>query len=72
MKWAGIGGTQTQKEVVPKKHTLFIQVEKYFKDVNQDQKVAPDLLESIMKPSGLVKEELRRILFKIVQFRSKI
>ena len=31
-----------------------------------------DLLESIMKPYGLVKEELRRILFKMSQLEQNI
>ena len=32
----------------------------------------PDLLESIIQPPGLVKDELRQKLFKIDQFGSKI
>ena len=32
----------------------------------------PDLLEAIMQPPGLVKEELRQKLFKIIQIESKI
>ena len=43
--------------------------EKYIEDVKQEEKDVPDLLESIMKGSGLVKEELRLILFKMSQFR---
>ena len=34
-------------------------------DVKQDHKIVPDLLESIMKPTDPIKEELRRILFKM-------
>ena len=39
---------------------------------NRMKKGVLDLLESIMKPSGLVKEELRRISAQTGQFRSKI
>ena len=47
-------------------------MEKYFEDARQDEKHVPDLLESIIQPPGLVKEELRQKLFKIDQFGSKI
>ena len=47
-------------------------MEKYIEDAKQGQKVAPDLVESIMKGSGLVKEELRQNLFKMTKFMSKI
>ena len=40
--------------------------------VKQDRKDVSDLLESIMRPPRLVKEELRRILFKMDQFSPKI
>ena len=58
-------GPHTQKEVVPKKNHFFV-IEKYIEDVKQGQKVAADLLEAIMKAPGLVKEELRLILFKMI------
>ena len=47
-------------------------MEKCFEDVRQDEKHMPDLLESIIQPPGLVKEDLRPKLFKIDQFESKI
>ena len=47
-------------------------MEKYIEDVNQRQKVDTDLSESIMRPTDPVKEELRRILMKMSQFRSEI
>ena len=47
-------------------------MEKYIEDVKQDEKHVPDLLEPIMRPTCLVKEELRPILFKMSQFGSKI
>ena len=53
------------------KKTLFL-IEKYIEDARQDEKHVPDLLEAIMKPKDLVKEELRQKLSKIDQFGSKI
>ena len=47
-------------------------MEKYIEDARQEEKDVPDLLEAIMRPTCLVKEELRPILFKISQFGSKI
>ena len=39
----------------------YLVMEKYMEDVKQDEKHVPDLLEPIMKGSGLVKEALRVI-----------
>ena len=50
----------------------FFVIEKYVVDVTQKQKGVPDLVESIIRPTDLVKEELRRILFKMSQYRSEI
>ena len=47
-------------------------MEKCFEDARQDEKHVPELLESIMRPTDPVKEELRQKLFKITQFGSKI
>ena len=47
-------------------------MEKYIEDVRQEEKDVPDLLEAIMGPTCLVKDELRPILFKMIQFRSDI
>ena len=58
------------KEVVPKRTTLFV-IEIYVEDVKQDEKHVPDLLESIIRPTFFVKEQLRPILFKMDQFRPK-
>ena len=60
-----------KKEVVPLKKTCFC-YRKHIEDVNQDQKTAPDLLESMIRFTRLAKEELQRILMKMNQFRSKI
>ena len=61
----------TKKQKTISKIYVFL-IEKYFEDTRQDEKHVPDLLESIMRPSDPVKEELRQKLFKIDQFDSKI
>ena len=58
------------KLTLRKRH--FFLIEKYTEDVRQSEKHVPDLLEAIIQPPGLVKEELRPILFKMDQIRSKI
>ena len=47
-------------------------MEKYIEDARQREKDVPDLLESIMRRTCLVKEELRPNLMKMNQFRPKI
>ena len=64
-------GWDTQKEVLPKKKIRFC-YRKYVEDVKQDVKSVPDLVESIIRPTDPVKEELRRISCKMGQFRPKI
>ena len=61
----------TKRKLALRKRNLFV-IEKYVKEVRQGQKIDPDLLESIMKLSDPVKETLRRISFKLSQFRSRI
>ena len=46
--------------------------EQYIEDVKQDEKHVLDLLESIMRPTDPVKEELRPILFEMTTIRSEI
>ena len=53
-----------KKQKTISKGCLFL-MEKCFEDVRQDEKHVPDLLESIIQPPDLVKEELRPNLFKI-------
>ena len=60
-----------KKQVDFIKKTVLV-IEKYIEDVKQEEKDVPDLLESIMRPTCLVKDELRAILFKISQFRPEI
>ena len=63
--------THTKKQkTISKRHVFLMQ--KCFEDARQDDKHAPDLLESIMRPTDPVKEELRQKLFKMIQFGSKI
>ena len=64
-------GTRNKQEVVPKKKTFFC-YRKIYEDARQDEKHAPDLLESIMRPKLPVKEELRPNSFKMSQIISKI
>ena len=73
MGWRGwaSGDAETKRKLCPRKRHFFV-IEKYIEDVKQKEKDVPDLVESITKGSGLVKEELRRILFKMGQFRPKI
>ena len=47
-------------------------MEKYSEDARQDEKHVPDLLESIMRPTDPVKDELRQKLSKMTQFEAKI
>ena len=61
----------TKKQVHPIKKTLSV-IEKYVEDVKQDEKHVLDLLEPIMRPTFFVKEELRMILFKVMQITFKI
>ena len=56
------GGPHTQKEVNPGEKTLFC-CRKYVEDDKHHVKNVPDLLESRMKPTDPVKEELWRMLF---------
>ena len=63
--------THTKKQKTISKRHVFL-IEKYNEDVRQDEKHVPDLLESIMRPTDPVKEELRQKLFKIDQLGSKI
>ena len=58
------------KNNISKRHVFLI--EKCFEGARQNEKHVPDLLESIMRPTDPVKEELRQKLFKIDQFESEI
>ena len=69
MDWRDVGDVWHQ--VDPKKKTIFL-IEKCIEDARQDEKHTPDLMESIMRPTDPVKDELRQKLFKIYQISSKI
>ena len=60
-----------KRELYPRKRHFFL-MEKYIEDARQDEKHVPDPLESIMRPTDPVKDELRQKLFKIDHFGSKI
>ena len=47
-------------------------MEKYIEDARQEAKDVPDLLEAIMRPTCLIKEELRQNVFKMNQSRPEI
>ena len=49
--------------------TCFCYRKKYVEDAKQDQKIAPDLVESIVRPTDHVKESLQRKIMKMHQFR---
>ena len=62
--------TDTKRKLSLRKiHAFFI--DKYVEDVTQGEKSVPDLLESTMRPTDPVKEELRRNLCKMAQFIPK-
>ena len=62
-------GTHKKKLYLRKTHVFVI--ERYIEDAKQEEKDVPDLVESIIRLTGLVKEELRNILMKMSQFRHK-
>ena len=70
MGWIPQGADTKRKWYLRKRH--FFVMEKYIEDSRQEEKDVPDLLEAIMRPTCLVKEELRPILFKISQVGSEI
>ena len=68
-KWVEGGGHQvtpnTKRKLYIRKIHFFV-IEKYVEDAKQAEKDVPDLLEPIMRPTCLVKEELRPNLFKMI------
>ena len=68
----GLDGLETcpPQLTLIKRHSFVI--EKGVEGVKQDEKHIPDLLEPIMRPTCLVKEELRPNLSKIDQFSREI
>ena len=70
-KWVGGVSGHGPKKLTLRKTDMFV-LEKRIEDVKPDQKPVPDLVESIMRPTDPVKEELRIILFKMNQYRPEI
>ena len=64
-------GRDTKRKLYLRKRHFFV-IEKYIEDARQEEKDVPDLLEAIMRPTCLVKEELRQHLFNMTKFRAKI
>ena len=62
--------THKKQKIISNIH--FFLMERYFEDVRQDEKHVLDLLESIMRPTVPVKDELRQKLFKVDKFGTKI
>ena len=60
-----------KKTVVPRVIHVYV-IENHVRDIIQDQKIVPDLLESTMMPCDPVKEDVWRILFKMGNPRLKI
>ena len=61
----------TKRKLYLRKNNCFV-MEKYIEDARQEEKDVRDLLEAIMRPTCLVKEELRQKLSKLGQFRPEI
>ena len=60
----------TKKHKTISKRQFFL-IEKYIEDARQEGKHVPDLLEAIIQPPGLVKEELWPICLKCVKLDPK-
>ena len=61
-------GRDTKRKLTLRKRHFFA-IEEYIEDVKQEEKHVPDLLESIMRPTDPVKDELRQKTMKMNQFR---
>ena len=70
MGWKGYSAVGPLQLTLRKRD--FFLIGKYFEDAEQKEKHVLDLLEAIIQPPGLVKEELRQILSKMDKFGSKI
>ena len=72
MGWRGwtSGDAETKRKLYLRKSQFFV-IEKYVEDVKQEEKDVPDLLESIMRPTCLVKEEIRTISGKSNGLRTR-
>ena len=62
MGWKGLPamGRDTKRKLYLRKNKRVFFVIKYVEDVKQDEKHVPDLLESIMRPTDPVQEELQQ------------
>ena len=62
----------TQKGSCTQEKDTFSVREKYVENARQKEKDVQDLLEAIMRPTCVIKEELRQNLFRMSQFRPEI
>ena len=65
-----LGHGDTKRKLYLRKIHFFV-IDKYVEDVKQDEKDVPDLLESIMRPTDPVQEEIPQKTMKMHQFRPK-
>ena len=65
------GDTETKRKLIQRKRHFFV-MENILRTSDRMTKHVPHLLESIMRPTDPVKEELRSSLLEISQFGSKI
>ena len=64
-------GRDTKRKLTLRKRHFSV-MEKYIEDARQEEKDVPDLLEAIMRPTCLIKEELRQNLCKMRPFTPEI
>ena len=69
-EWTLLGGA-TKRKLAFRKICFFV-VQKFVNDVKQGQQIVPDLLGRMMKPTRLVKAELRPNLLKLSQCEPQI
>ena len=73
MGWNGSAAeVRRHRKKLPLRKRHFFVIEKCVEDVKQDQKIAPDFVESIIRATDPVNKELLRLLMKMDQFRSNI
>ena len=68
--WTVRAYTRKNKLILRKQQ--FFEIETYIEDAKREENDVPHLLVLVMRPTDPAKEELRRILFKLSQFRPKI
>ena len=72
MGWRGLLAKRRNIKTILYLRNMCFVIEKYIEDLRQEEKQVPDLLESVMKPTDPVKEELRPNLITLKQFGSNM